>query len=85
MRSQTREVIGCAENSQYKLWIPSRRKAVVSRDVTVFEDKYPAKGGALSFSGSNDIIVLTKDEEDEQPSVAPVVPVRRSSVSAPSL
>lgn len=35
-------VVGCFENSQYKLWIFSRNFAVTPRDVTIVVDKFPA-------------------------------------------
>lgn len=36
-------VIGCYDNSQYKLWIPSRNVAVLSRDVKFSESALPGE------------------------------------------
>ena len=41
-KSELGIVIGCFENSQYKLWIPSRDCAVISRDISICEDVFPA-------------------------------------------
>ena len=42
-KSELGIVVGCFANSQYKLWIPARNVAVLSRDVTIVEDTFPAR------------------------------------------
>ena len=42
-KSELGVLVGCYENSLYKVFIPSRGVAVVSRDVTIVEDRFPAK------------------------------------------
>ena len=34
-------IVGCLENRQYKIWIPSKSIAFISRDVRIVEDKFP--------------------------------------------
>ena len=41
--SEAGTVIACMENSHYKLWIASRKVAVVSRDVEIIETLFPAR------------------------------------------
>lgn len=40
-KSELGIMIACQENRQYKLWIPSRNVAVLSRDVTIVEHNFP--------------------------------------------
>lgn len=43
-KSERDVVIACMENSLYKLWIRGKRKAVISRDVTIEKNTFGAKG-----------------------------------------
>ena len=54
-KSELGIVIGCYENSQFKLWIPDRECAVISRDVSISEDVFPAKDTSQMNNG--DILV----------------------------
>lgn len=65
-KSKARIFIACLENSQYKLWIPSRSGAVMSRYVTIVEDVFPA---AESHTRAPNLgLGLILDEElDESP------------------
>ena len=42
-KSEAGIVIACMENSHCKLWIPSRKVAVVSRDVDIIQTRFPAR------------------------------------------
>lgn len=66
-KSELGVVIGCMENSQYKLWIPSRNVAIVSRDVTVVEDKYPAQDWKADWGQPSPPLVEDEDVEQDAP------------------
>ena len=61
-KSEMGIVIGCLENSQYKLWIPSRNVAVISRDVTIAEGSFP---GHELFEGSSDPAPILFDDREK--------------------
>ena len=43
-KSEEGVVIGCFENSLYKIWVPERKCAILSRHLTILENKFPASG-----------------------------------------
>ena len=43
-KSEEGAVIGCFENSLYRIWIPERKCAILSRHLTILENKFPATG-----------------------------------------
>ena len=51
-KSELGILIGCLPHRQYKLWIPSRGVAVLSRDVTIVENRFPSKEGYISIDNS---------------------------------
>ena len=56
-------VIGCYENSQYKIWIPSRNVATVSRDVSISENIFPG-AKKLDWNGVLLLAPMVKEESD---------------------
>lgn len=60
-KSQLGVLIGCFPSSQYKLWIPSRCVAVVTRDVTVIDNRFPFRRSVRDFNGLRE-----SHEEDEE-------------------
>lgn len=49
-------IIACLENSHYKLWVPSRNIAVVTRD-DIFEDNFPAFECEEDWNGGTPILL----------------------------
>lgn len=60
-------VIGCLEHSQYKLWIPCRNVSVISRDITVVEDKFPGPHVPENIEDC-DMVLVSEDTENESAS-----------------
>ena len=57
-------VIGCSENEQYKVWLADRNVAVISRDVTISENRFP--GGDLDHEWNEPGLELIKDADTRQ-------------------
>ena len=71
-KSELGIVVGCFENSQYKLWIPARNVAVLSRDVTIVEDTFPAR--EWKAYPHNDGLLLDGEEGRRNMSQAAPIP-----------
>lgn len=61
-------VLGCYENSQFKLWVPPRNVAIISRDVTIVEDVFPAAEGG--WDSSEQSLLDDIQTSDREPKVA---------------
>lgn len=70
VKSERGIIIACYENSQYKLWIPGRRVAVLSRDVVIDETKFPGTRHYVSDIEERHLLDAT-DRVPQQPSTTP--------------
>ena len=77
-KSEAGIIIACLENSQYKLWIPSRNVAVISRDVTIVENVFPAaENRTLAADLGSGLILMEEDDESPTPNnqSQPLLPI----------
>lgn len=67
-KSELGIVVGCLENSQYKLWIPSRKVAVITRDVTISESEFPSLDWGDELTGVAPVLLDSPSQASSSPS-----------------
>ena len=78
-KSEPGILIGCYENSQYKIWIPSRNVAVLSRDVTFSEDVFPGEKISQWPESEDDVVMDSFDvSAPSAPRAAALAPPEKS-------
>lgn len=82
-KSEKGVVIGCYENSLYKLWIGSRKKAVFARHVKIFEKQFQNRDW-YGISSQNTEDLYEDDDESEESTVQPQFRAEIRSVERPS-
>ncbi|CDF35902.1 unnamed protein product [Chondrus crispus] len=84
VKSELGIVVGCLENRQSKLGIPSRRVAVLSRDVIVHEDHFPGEDQVLECPDSAPPLVDEGNTKGKKRSVSAGIFGSPRAVSAPT-
>ena len=92
-QSEAGIILNCFENKQYKIWVPSRRAAVISRDVKIVEEKFPAKleswkndsqGGEVLLQNGTEqqlIVIKPRAQAEEDPSETPSHPSNEQNLN----
>ena len=84
VKSKLGIVVGCLENRQFKLWIPSRKVAVLSRDFIVHEDRFPGGDQLLEWPDSAPPLVDEGNAKGKKRSVSAEIGVWPRAVSPPT-
>ena len=75
-------IIGYLQNKQYKVWLPERSIAVVSRDVTIVEDQFP--GSVLTQEWDESPHEIVTDTEGKPGPERNAIPISQRDSTVPN-